>query len=73
MEWIGIAVVVVLVILINGFIANIEDSSPGGFNNPDSKWIDTLRKPKPHQIIIWVLGALVIAWLMFMYIANTDI
>ena len=72
-EWIGIAVVIVLAILLNGFIASVEDESPGGFNNPDGKWIDTLRKPKPHQIIIWATGALVIGWLIFMYITKASI
>lgn len=73
MEWIGIAVVIVLVILLNGFITGVEDESPGGFNNPDGKWIDILKKPKSHQIIIWAIGALVVTWLTFMYISKANI
>jgi hypothetical protein len=73
MEWIGIAVVIVVVILLNGFIAEVEDDSPGGFNNPDGKWIDVIKKPKLHQIIIWAIGALVIAWLIFMFITKENI
>lgn len=73
MEWIGIAVVIVLAILLNGFITNIEDNSPGGFNNPDGKWIDTLKSPRLYQIIIWAIGALVIAWLAFMLITKENI
>lgn len=73
MEWIGIAVVIVIAILLNGFIANVEDESPGGFNNPDGKWIDRLKKPKLHQIIVWAIGALVIAWLILMYTTKANI
>jgi hypothetical protein len=73
MEWFGIAVVIVVVMLLNGFIAGVEDDSPGGFNNPDGKWMDTLKEPKLHQIIIWAIGALVIAWLIFMFITKENI
>lgn len=73
MEWIGIAAVIVVAILLNGFIAAVEDDSPEGFNNPDGKWLDVISKPKLHQIIIWIIGALVIAWLIFMFITKENI
>ena len=35
MEFLGLAVIILAVFLINGVIAKIEDNSPGGFENPD--------------------------------------
>ena len=66
-----IGVVIVLFAMIaNGYMAEVEDNSPGGFNNPDGKWIDVIKKPKPHQIIIWLLGLCTILWLIYMYITR---
>ncbi|POP50992.1 hypothetical protein [Zhongshania marina] len=77
MKFIGIAIVVIVVavvaILVNGAIANVEDSSPGGFDNPDGKWSDAIRHPKRHQVIIWCLGGLTIAWLVYMWVSNANI
>ena len=71
MGWIIFGVVVVLVAMIaNGFIANVEDNSPGGFNNPKGKWLNVIRKPKRHQVIIWLLGLCVIIWLIYLFITK---
>ncbi len=38
----------------------IEDDSPGGFNNPDGKWIDHFKNPKPYQVVLWFIGVLIL-------------
>jgi len=64
----GYSVLIFIVaMLINGFIATIEDELPGGFNNPDgeasvkqSKFVLTIR------ILIWVTFTLIV--LSFIYL-----
>ena len=73
MEWIGIIFVLILAMLLNGFIAEVEDNSPGGFNNPDGNWIDVFKKPKLHQVIIWIVTVLVLLSLFLMYITKDRI
>jgi hypothetical protein len=71
MGWIIFGVIVVLLaILANGFIAKVEDNSPGGFNNPDGKWLNVIRQPKTHQVIIWLLGFCAIIWLIYLFITK---
>ncbi len=51
MKWLIAAIMIgFLAILANGLIVQVEDNSPGGLNNPDGKWIDVLKSPKPHRV-----------------------
>jgi hypothetical protein len=69
--WIIFGVIVVLLsMLAIGFIADVEDNSPGGFNNPEGKWLDSIKKPKPHQVIIWLLGLCVTIWIIYSIVAG---
>lgn len=68
-EVIGI-VVVAVAILINGLVAKVEDESPGGFGNSDESWRNALLKPKAHQVLIWLAGALVVGWLVYLSITK---
>ena len=68
-----VVVIAVLTIWVNGVIASVEDNSPGGFNNPDGEWRDAILHPKRHQLIIWCLGGLTMAWLVFMWVTNANI
>ena len=65
MEILGIIVIILLAMFINGLIAEVEDSSPGGFNNPDGKWIDTFKNPTRLQLLVWFLGFLTIGILIY--------
>ena len=60
MEILAIIAIVLLAVFLNGLITEAEDNSPGGFNNPDGKWIDSFKKPTKIQIFIWLLGLLII-------------
>ena len=65
---IGVIIVFVIMFLLGGAItAEAEDNSPGGINNPNGKWIDVFKKPKLHQIVIWVIGFMTLVWLAYMY------
>ena len=48
-------IVVAAAILMNGFIATVEDDLPGGFNNPDGT--DT---PKYITYVVWSVRAIII-------------
>lgn len=67
MEIIGIATVIVVAILINGFVAKVEDESPGGFGDSDGSWRKALLKPRLHQVLIWLAGGLVVVWLVYLW------
>lgn len=70
MEWIGIIIVIILAILLNGFTAEVKDNSPRGYNDPNRKWIDVFKNPKLHQVIIWIVTILVLLSLILMYIVK---
>ncbi len=72
MEIVGIIIVVLAAMFLNGIIAEIEDSSPGGFNNPDGKWTDVIKHPKRIQMAVWIAGALTVGFLLFLFVANAD-
>jgi len=72
MELVGIVIVVLVAVFLNGIIAEIEDNSPGGFNNPDGKWIDFIKHPSRVQVAIWIAGALTIGFLIFLLFASSD-
>jgi len=57
--------VVLLAMFINGVIAEVEDNSPGGFNNPDGKWIDSFKNPTKLQLFVWSLGVLTVGVLIY--------
>jgi len=63
-------IVLLLAMIATSFMAEVEDNSPGSFNNPNGKWLDVIKKPKPHQIIIWLLGLCTIIWLIYIYITK---
>lgn len=65
MEWLIGITLILLVLFLNGIIVEVEDDSPGGFNNPDGSWLEALRHPKKHQIVIWTTGLLAIGWLIY--------
>lgn len=67
MEIIGIVAVIVVATLINGLVAKVEDESPGGFENSDGSWRKALSKPRVHQVLIWLAGALVVGWLAYLW------
>jgi hypothetical protein len=67
LEVVGIIAVVILAIFVNGIIAKVEDESPGGFDNPKANWKDAFLKPRPHQLFIWAMGFVVIAWLIWVW------
>lgn len=67
MELVGVIAVIAIAVLLNGLIARVEDDSPGGINNPDGSWLETFRKPRLHQIVIWALGFSVAGWLIYMF------
>lgn len=69
MEVIGIVVILILTILLNGVIAEVEDNSPRGMNNPDGKWIDTIKSPTKVQLAVWLSGTLTLIWLICISIA----
>ena len=72
MEIVGIIVVVLAAIFLNGIIGDIEDSSPGGFNNPDGKWSDTIKHPTRIQLAIWIAGALAVGFLLLLFFSSAD-
>jgi len=67
MELVGVIAVIVLAVFVNGLVAKVEDDSPGGLNNADGKWGETLRKPTFLQRIVWASGVLVTLWLIMMW------
>jgi len=72
MELIGIIIVILVAVFLNGTIAKIEDSSPGGFNNPNGKWSDAIRHPKRVQVAIWIAGGLTVGLLILLWLTNAD-
>jgi hypothetical protein len=66
MEILGIAIIVLVAFLINGAISKVEDDSPGGFENPDGKWIDSIRNPTKTQVVVWCSGLITVGWLIYM-------
>ena len=65
MEFLGLAVIILAVFLINGVIAKIEDNSPGGFENPDGNWNESIRKPTKAQVIVWCCGIITVTCLAY--------
>jgi hypothetical protein len=47
-------------LLVNGWLATLEDDLPGGFNDPDGK-----RTPR-YAIITWVVRAVGVALLLLL-------
>ena len=64
----GYSVLICIVaILINSFIATVEDELPGGFNNPDGEFIVKQSKfVVAIRILIWVVFTVII--LSFIYL-----
>lgn len=70
MEIIGVIIIVILAIFLNGLIAEVEDDSPGGFNIPDGKWTDSFKNPTKLQIFIWFLGLLIVGVIIYATISK---
>ena len=67
MKILGLAIIVLVALLINGAIAKVEDDSPKGFENPDEKWINSIRSPTKTQVIVWFCGLITVMWLTYMW------
>jgi hypothetical protein len=70
MEILGLAIIGLVAFLINGAIAKTEDDSPGGFENPDGKWIDLIRNPTKIQVLVWCCGLISVGWLIYIWFAR---
>ena len=66
--------IVVVVMLLNGLLAEYEDNLHGGFNNPMSEEeieIENIKRNKrllPMRIIIWVSFISFLGWLAWAYV-----
>ena len=55
------AIICIVAMLINGFVATIEDELPGGFNNPDGEVIVKQSKlVVAVRVVIWLSFTLII-------------
>ncbi len=67
---------VVFSMMVNGFLAQYEDSLPGGLNNlipPEETKIENVKRRKrllPLRVAIWGIFVVLLIWLAWMYRSN---
>jgi len=63
------ALICIVAMLINGFVATIEDELPGGFNNPDSEVkVKQTKLVVAARIFIWLSFTLIVLSIIYLWL-----